>query len=81
MHKPDAEGSAKTLNPKTTFREHENVTPHRAGIATLPGRESGPQSAPNPTRIGSLLTAQLGTNRQGGLLQHGRRPIPSIQRS
>ncbi len=27
MRKPDAEGSAKTLNPKTTFREDQNVTP------------------------------------------------------
>jgi hypothetical protein len=39
--KPDAEGSAKTLNPKTTFREGKNVTPtvpdsphYRAGIET-----------------------------------------------
>jgi len=27
MHKPDAEGSAKTLNPKTTSGEGKNVTP------------------------------------------------------
>ncbi len=27
MRKPDAEGSAKTLNPNTTFREGKNLTP------------------------------------------------------
>jgi hypothetical protein len=41
MRKPDAEGSAKNLNPKTTFREGKNVTPavpdsphSRSGIGT-----------------------------------------------
>ena len=27
MRKPDAEGSAKTLNPSTTLREGKNATP------------------------------------------------------
>jgi len=31
--------TAKNLNPATALREHENVTRHRAGIATLHGRD------------------------------------------
>ena len=54
MRKPDAEGSAKNLNPKTTLREGNNVTPlrrnrHTAGSG-IGGRIS-PESAANPTWI------------------------------
>ncbi len=69
MRKPDAEGSAKTLNPKTTFREGMNVTPtvpdsphspvrnrrqDRDRKAPLIGPGSGHGSAaPHPTESGS----------------------------
>ena len=56
MRKPDAEGSAKTLNPKTTLREGNNVTPTasesphcQVGNRDQIGRLIGPRSAaPHP---------------------------------
>jgi len=39
----------KSLNPATALREHQKLTPHRAGIATLPGQESAPRSEPEST--------------------------------
>ena len=56
--------TAKNLNPATALREHENVTPHRAGIATLPGKES----AADQDRIGQLIGpgSELGLDTESG---------------
>jgi len=54
MRKP-VQSTAKIPQPTTALREHEKLTPHRAGIATLPGQdsalESWPESAADRTRI------------------------------
>ena len=42
----------KTLNPATTLREHEKATPHRAGFATLPGKNRTAESDRKARLIG-----------------------------
>lgn len=61
MAKPDAEGSAKTLAPKTTFREGKNVTPYRGGTATLPIQDRVQIRRRNQDGIRQLIGPRIAT--------------------
>jgi hypothetical protein len=47
---------AKKLNRATALREHEKATPHRAGIAAPPGRESTADQDRKARLIGRTIT-------------------------
>jgi hypothetical protein len=55
---PKAAQKPSTLKPP--FREGKNVTPHRAGIATLTGRESALESGLESTANRTSITARIG---------------------
>lgn len=55
---PDAEGSAKTLNPKITFREGKNVTPPRQNHHT-PGQQSAVESGQHRAAKRTRITARI----------------------
>jgi hypothetical protein len=56
--------TAKKLNPATALREHQKLTPHRAGIATPPGQES----ATNRDRKARLIRPGSGRGSTAGFI-------------
>lgn len=64
---PDAEGGALLTSPgypqqpaKLDAANRQNLTPHRAGFATLTGRESAAESEPESAANRTRITARIG---------------------